>query len=225
MTTKRESYEPWMEDYLRRRYPELEEPLLRAIDAFDAIQETGQITPDRLAPIIDAVQSSRGPLYVNASGLLASLTGQYPDACAALLALSQHPKSHVRFNAVISIGESTPRPLALQILRERLKDKSSRVRTKAADWIQRRRIRECIPDLEAALALETHRETLETIDFGLRLLRDGYILGEVRGERVSVWVLLPDDSQCSSMGTSIDQSELTKRGIEVIVQEIIKGKR
>lgn len=225
MKTERERFEPWLQSYLRPRYPELEEPILRAIDAFDAIQETGRITPDRLAPIIDAVQSPRTPLSENASNLLSRLTGHYSEACNALQVLSHHSQSHVRFNAIISTGNSTPCPLALQIVREGLRDKSSRVRTKAADWILRRRFRECISDLEAALALEKHAETRETIDCGLRLLRDGYILGDERGGRVSVWVLLPDDSQCSSKGGFIDQSELAKRGIDVIVQELIEGKR
>jgi hypothetical protein len=115
--------------------------------------------------------------------------------------------------------------LALQILRTGLRDKSSRVRTKAADWILQRRIRECIPDLESALAVEKHVETRETMDQGLRMLRDGYVLGNASRGQVLVWVLLPDESQCSSKGAFIDQSELSECGVEVIVQEIVEGKR
>lgn len=224
MTTEPEPNEPWLWDYRVPLYPELEEPLHRAIDAYGAILKAGAIAADDLEPIVEAVMSSRVPLLEHASGLLSRLTGKFPEACDALLALSHHPKSHVRFNAIICISDLTPLALAQQILCERLRDKGARVRLKAADWILRRRRRECIPNLESALSVEKNDKTRETIEFGLRLLRDGYILGKQSQGQVSV-TFLPKDSRTICKGAFVDQSELTERGIEVIVRELVEGKR
>ena len=70
MQTQRDRFQPWLENYLRPRYPELEAPLMAAVDAFDAVLQTGELLPERLRPIVDAVSSSRGPLYENASGFM-----------------------------------------------------------------------------------------------------------------------------------------------------------
>ncbi len=106
MGSTRSSFEPWIETSLRPRYPELEAPLLAAIDAFDAIQEQNRVSLELLGPIIDAASSSRRPLYENATEFLGALTGRFEEAREAVTRMSRDPKSQVRFNAILSVNSS-----------------------------------------------------------------------------------------------------------------------
>ena len=98
-----------MRDYLRKRQPDLEPPLLAAIDAFDTVQEENRLDSALLAPIVDAASSSRRPLLESATGFLGKLTGKYPLARQAVEEMALHPLSHVRFNAILCLKETTPR--------------------------------------------------------------------------------------------------------------------
>ena len=222
MGPTRAKFEPWLNDYLRPRYPELEQLIVAALDAFDAIQATGNVTPELLSPIVEAASSSRGPLYENASGLLGKLLGEFEGARKAVMLMSIHSQSSVRFNAILCIGESTPRPFSLTILRNGLQDKSSRIRAKAADWICTMRIRELVPELERAFAQEGNKTAKKTIEFALKLLRDGYILRPGTDGRFWVTTL-----RCNggTIGRSLPRSELDDRGIEAIVAELSNDSR
>jgi hypothetical protein len=194
----------------------LEPALLAAIDAFDSIQRNRRITPELLAPIVEAASSSRGPLFENATRFLGQLTGQFAQACDAVEGMAQNPRSHVRFNAIISLHKSTPLPLTLRILRRGLRDKSARVRAKAADWAGMLRLREIIPDLEEATARERHEETQRTMEFELKLLRDGYILepGPNDGFNVTTFCRVGITSRW------ISRSELEQRGVDAVAAEM-----
>lgn len=230
MTTERERFEPWLQSYLRPRYPELEEPILRAIDAFDAIQETGQITPERLSPITDAITSRRQTLSVEASRILSLLTSKFPEVCDVIVSLSQHAQSHVRFNSLLCLSEAMPPQSTLQILRQGLRDKSAKVRWKAASLILGFRLRECLSDLEAAAAKEKVAQTKEWIERDFYLLRDGYSLGSVRDERI--WICVLRDREAVEIGVtgtlircqSIEVAELNRRGIDQIVAEFVAAR-
>src|SRR5205823_314602 len=137
---------------------------------------SGRTSPEWLAPIVNAASSSRVPLYENATSLLSELTEHFPAACDAVANMAQATRSRVRFNAILCLGRSTPPSLTLQILRQCLRDKSARVRLKAADWAGRLRLRKIVPDLEEAAARERNANARRTIEFELKLLRDGYIL-------------------------------------------------
>jgi hypothetical protein len=214
----RDRFESWMQDYLRRRYPELEAPLRAAIHAFDTIQETKCVTPELLAAIVGAASSSRRPLYESATTLVSELTGQFPEAQEAIVTMARNPHSHVRFNAILCIGKSTPEPVSIQLLRESLRDNSAKVRGKAADWIGRMRLRELISDLEDASQREKNVNAKKTIDFELRLLRDGHILERTSDEGFNV--ITHTKIGCASRFVS--ESELNRRGIDVIVAELAK---
>jgi hypothetical protein len=82
MKKTRAAYEPWLRDYVRKRQPDLEPPLLAAIDAFDTIQDKHRLDATLLAPIVEAASSSRRALYENVTGFLGQLTGEYALAQA-----------------------------------------------------------------------------------------------------------------------------------------------
>ena len=215
--TQRERLQPWVGNYLHPRYPELEAPLMAAVDAFDAVQQTGKLTPESLRPIVDAVSSPRTPLYENACGFMQTLSAKWPEVNAAILAMSQSSKAHIRFNAILCLGNSTPSDIVEKVLKSGLLDKSSRVRIKAADWIGRLRKAEFVPELTAALAIEQNAEARSTIEFELRLLRDGYILKPASGGGYNVTVFIEEGGVKSSY---VSQETLNKLGIEKIASKL-----
>ncbi len=217
MRSTREKYEPWLQDYLRKRYPELEPAMLAAIEAFDSIKSTRRTTPDLLAPIVEAASSSRRPLYENATGFLAVLTGEHDEARTAVAEMAVDPRSHVRFNAILCLAKVTPLQFTLRLIRQGLRDKSASVRRKAADWAGRLRIQEVVPELEEALEKEANRKAKDTIEFDLRLLRDGYILQPDEDDGFEVTTFLTDGGVT---GRWVRRSELESRGLDVIVAEL-----
>jgi hypothetical protein len=213
MPETRERFEPWVERNLRQRYPELVVPLMAAIDAFDAIWERGERTPDNLDKVVKAASSTRRPLYENASGLMQRLTTKWPEAAVAVLKMSKSPKSHVRFNAILCLGKGSPDDLVDAILRSGLQDKSARVRSKAADWAGRLGNTRLTSELTAASVVEDDAETRSCIDFELRLLRDGYILEKCEEGWFDVTVRMDDGGVCTE---TVNESRLKSEGIEAI---------
>ena len=136
---------------------------------------------------------------------------------AAILAMSQSSKAHIRFNAILCLGKSTPSDIVEKVLKTGLLDKSSRVRIKAADWIGRLRKTEFVPELTAALAIERNAKARATIEFSLRLLRDGYILKSAPGGRHNITVFGEEGGiRCSR----VSQETLNKHGIEEIASKL-----
>lgn len=217
MQKQRDKFEPWVEKALRPRYPELETPLMAAVDAFDVVQQTGKLIPELLRPIVDAVCSSRRPLYENACEFMRTLSSRWPEANVAILDMSQSNKAHVRFNAILCLGGSSPPDTAKTILRRGLLDKSSRVRRKAADWIGRLRKTELISELTAALATESDSKARATMEFELRLLRDGYILEPEGGGRFRMTVHMDGGGVSSA---PVEQDRLSKQGIDAVAAEL-----
>jgi hypothetical protein len=214
---QRKKFQPWVEKTLRPRFPELEAPLMAAVDAFDAAQESGRLLPEQLAAIVAALSSPRRPLYENVCGLMGTLSANHPEAEAAILAMSRSPKSHVRFNALICLNKSTPAGTMEQVLKAGLLDKSARVRIKATDWICGLRKAEFVHELAAALLAERQSDVRRTMSFVLRLLRDGYILEEVEQDCKSVTVLTEEGGVRNRIFT---EETLRTQGIDAVVIEL-----
>ena len=85
---RRDRLQSWIEKTLRPCCPELEAPLMAAVDAFDLARQTGELPPERLRPILAAVSSSRRPLYENTCELMGILSASWPEANDAILAMS-----------------------------------------------------------------------------------------------------------------------------------------
>jgi hypothetical protein len=218
MKSARDWYEPWLRGgYLRKRCPELEAPLLAAIDAFDSIQQGKAVTPEVLEPIVQAVSSSRRPLYENVTTLLSKLTEQHAEARAAIERMAKDPRSHVRFNAILCLGKSTPLSFSVRVLQQALRDKSAKVRQKAADWAGRLRLRELVPDLEEAAAQEKNAGAAGTIEFELKLLRDGYILKPGSDDGFDVTTF---SNNGGVAGRWVRRTELESRGLQAILADL-----
>ena len=121
-----------------------------------------------------------------------------------------------RFNAIICLCSVTPSEFSVSLVRNGLSDKSSRVRTKAADWALRLRLTDVIPDLEQSLAVESHTATKRTITFSLGLLRDGYLLDDNDSDVVSVTV----PTSGGIIGRLVSRDDIDTKGIRAVVSEI-----
>jgi hypothetical protein len=215
MKKARELYDSYLCE-LREKHPQ-DEPVMRAaLDAFDAIQAEGKVTQRLLEPIVQAASDSRKMLFEIPVDFLDQLTGSYGEAREAVATMAVDKRSHTRFNAIMCIGKAAPKSFKLELLRQGLRDKSSKVRLKAADWAGRQRLRELVPDLEDALAAEDNDKARATIEFELRLLRDGYILVTERDGTVRVTAFTPNG--CGSRW--FEQTEIDQRGIKTIVAEL-----
>lgn len=219
MGQTRDWFEPWLRDYLRPRYPELEATLVRAIEAYEMIHQTGRATPELLAPIVAAASSPRRLVLNNAVPLLSRLIGPFAEARDAVASMAQDSRCHVRFNAMACLDISAPPALALPLLRQGLQDRSARVREKAACQASRLRIRELIPDLEQAESRERNVPTKESITFSLKLLRDGYILKP--DSEGGFWITIPTNNG-GFRGRWIAREELLRLGLEAIIANLAK---
>jgi hypothetical protein len=216
MKKTRAEFEPWLRDYLRKRQPDLEPQMLAAIDAFDIIQEENRVDSALLAPIVEAASSSRRPLCENATSFLGKLTGEYVLARESVDRMALDSRSYVRFNAILCLGKATPLDFAIRLIRQGLRDKSAHVRKKAADWAGSLRLREAVPDLESALTVETNTKAKETIEFELRLLRDGHILEPDSDDGFFITAFISNGVG----GRWVSRVELEQRGIETIIAEM-----
>ncbi|MEM8866588.1 MAG: hypothetical protein AAGF31_13685 [Planctomycetota bacterium] len=221
MALHREDYESWIRDTIEPRDPELVQPIRNALDAFGKIQSDGRVDAELLAPIVEAAESHRRPMYEMAAGLLQSLTAEHAEARESVTRMASDKKSQVRFNAVICLGSDTPRDYSVGLVRQALADKSAKVRQKAADWAQRLRMTEIVVDLERALATESNTATKQTIEFSLPLLRDGYIIEDEGDDELSITI--PHDRGIT--GLRMSREELAQKGISAVIAEVQEGRR
>ena len=104
MPKARERFEPFVERRLAG-FPEIVEPLMAAVDAFDAIDERGERSQANLDKLVLAASSSRGPLCENICPYMRVLSGKWPAVADAILEMSKSSKGHIRFNAIIVWGK------------------------------------------------------------------------------------------------------------------------
>jgi hypothetical protein len=216
MLSTRQQFDPWLRDVLQPRYPELVAPLVAAIEALDLYRSGTPLTEKLLQPIVAAASSSRRPLYENATSFLGSITETQSLAIEAVVKMSKSKDATLRFNAILCLKECTPSDVTLQILRQALIDKSSRVRKKAADWAGRLRLKTLVPELESAAAIEQHTGTRTTILFELRLLRDGYILDPAAPNGFYVTTR----TKGGVASRFVSSSELESRGLSEVVRTL-----
>jgi hypothetical protein len=220
MPSKREEFEPWLNEYLRKRHPELEDALMTAVDAFDSIIANDRIDDELLTRIVDAASSDRVPLYSNATDLLRELAPDWQEVRDAILRMANVSRRHVRVNAIHCLGKSTPRDFVLGLLRHSLHDKSSNVREAASVTAVRLRLTELVPDLAHAVGRESSSEVKERMERDLVLLRDGYI---IRPEEKSGWWYVTTRCHNGIISRTVSQAELDKTGIDAIVTELARS--
>ncbi|RFP07945.1 MULTISPECIES: HEAT repeat domain-containing protein [unclassified Duganella] len=140
--------------------PEIVLSLLKAIEMI-AVQHQ----PDKTVvnDVVLGVSSHRVPVYETASYILGDLAAYSSVALQAIIELSHSTDSRVRHNAVLCLTGEMPQEVVHEMLGRALRDKSSRVRRKAADWAGRLGCRAVLPAMQEALKIEKNVETREVM--------------------------------------------------------------
>lgn len=122
--------ERWIREFLRKRRPHLESAYRTAWEGFRRSLRSGRLTEADLAEVVSAARAKEAALWENATGWLATLARDHPEAQQAVRAMATDKLSHVRFNALRCLGSRSPRPLLLDVILLAINDKSSRVRSR-----------------------------------------------------------------------------------------------
>lgn len=163
---------PYIEEllcrFVRPKRPDLEVPLL---DTFDALKSGKPLSDATLAALVEAASDRHTTVYQVATEFLGEVAESDENALKMIQDMAVSPHAHVRHNALLSLTEKTPSQVCLGIIRGGLKDKSSRVRRKAADWAIRLPLKSAAPDIANALLTESHSETAQVMRAALRVLQ------------------------------------------------------
>jgi DNA-binding transcriptional ArsR family regulator len=218
MGIQHERFATWLQSRRGPREPKLEALLLRVADAYDTVKEREELLADQLRLIVEAASSSRALLWTNCVSFLGVLSQQWPQAAEAVLAMSRNRIATVRFNAICCLTAGTPEAVITAVLKAGLVDKSSRVRWKATDVLEKLEKRSLIPELTSALAAEQNAKTRRALEHHLLLLRDGYIVEQESDSTFQVCARTRGG--CAARG--VTEAELRAKGIDRIVSEIQK---
>lgn len=157
-------------------------------------------------------------LWNNATDLLMKLSGRWPAAADAIATMFSSTQAHVRFAALCSLGSQTPVAVTDTLLKAGLRDKSSRVRWKAADRADRLERRNLVPEITAALAVESDDKARRSIELDLRMLRDGYWVKPESPGRSAVTARRYN----GIASRTVTDDELRDKGLEAILAELRK---
>lgn len=175
----------WVRENMKE--PSKRRLLLAAIDAYDHCHRARNASASEIAPIVKAAKSRFTRVWEIAADFLMRLTPKHPAAREAALEMLKSDKVNERFQLVASLRRPAPKALLAEMVRAALRDKSFRVREKAAEAADRLQLRRLLPDLEAILAEEEHPTARRAIEFHAAMLRDGYLLRDEDGEPC-LWV-------------------------------------
>jgi hypothetical protein len=216
MKKQRDRFKAWFARWRGVRTSDEEAAVMAFADAYDAAVQSGELSPDQLATIINAANSSRALLWINATELLADLALRWEIAAQAIAEMFASRQSHVRFAALCCLLAKTPVSLSNRLLRNGLIDKSSRVRWKAAQKIGDFERTELLTELEAAFLAETNSDARAEMDLNLRLLRDGYIVKPSTPSRFEVTVRIKNGIRTGY----VSEEEMQVKGIDVVTREL-----
>lgn len=190
-----------------------------ATEAYDSIIETMDATPEKLQPIVAALSDKRRLVFESLTILAATLTEEFEAARQAVEVMMEDRRQHVRFSAILCIGNWGPRDFAVRLIRKGLKDRSSRVRWKSAEIAACLRIKELLPEVEAALGNEADTQAKRSIEFSLKLLRDEYILEQ---DRDGNWMMTIQVPTGGLSGQIVSASEIDVHGAAAIAKKLMK---
>ncbi len=160
--------EQFLARFVRPKRPDLEASLL---ETFDALKFGTPLSETALAGLVEAASDRHTTVYEVATEFLGEVAESDENALKMIQDMAVSPHAHVRHNALLSLTEKTSSQVCLGIIRGGLKDKSSRVRRKAADWAIRLPLRSVAPDIADALKTESNSETAFVMSEALKALQ------------------------------------------------------
>lgn len=186
-------------------------------DVCDSAQPGVALDETQIRAIIDGISSPRALAWMNAAELVENALSDREQIGRAVIEMMASRKAHVRFNALCCVTRATPVEIADAALQQGLRDKSARVKWKAAQQASALGRRNLTSDMEATLATMSAGKPRDSVESSLRLLRDGYILKPVGDGTFNL--TLPTAGGGTS-GRSVTERELRERGLDAIMAEL-----
>ena len=168
MNYERSYIEKFLDRFVRPKHPEYVEPLLQA---FDAVKSPAALPDKSYQGLLSAASDKSAHVYQIATEFLGEFGVQNELALNEIRRMSESPLAHVRHNAILCLSDKTPRSESVEIICKKLRDRSSRVRTKAADWAVRLSLRQVAPNIEQAIRTEKNSAALATMSHALDRLK------------------------------------------------------
>ncbi|MFK5924828.1 MAG: HEAT repeat domain-containing protein [Verrucomicrobiota bacterium] len=124
-------------------------------------------------------------------------------------------KAGVRIGAMWCLAGGTPEQIKMEVLRAALQDQSYRVRHDAVTHIMILRCRELVPQLAAAIDVESYEDVRDWMSIGKDLLTDGYCLRtDVEGKQ-TIHVLC----RSGHVSTYLSKNKIKERGLPNIIEQ------
>jgi hypothetical protein len=209
---------PQLEEYLGVRRPDLVGSLSRA---FEILEGGGRIEGTLLLEVVEAASDSHEAVSTFGAVLLGKAAEAEVAAQLSILEMLSSRLAGVRFNAILCLTENTPTSIALRVLSLALRDKSPKIRAKAAERASQLKLKAIQTELLKAVSHEKNRHAKEVMSAELGMLRDGYYL-------------VPSDSGPMYLTVEIDgsremhlvqDSQIRESGIERIVATLLAARR
>ncbi len=174
MTVSVGEYRKWVSKYLKE--PEKRRLANDALDAFERLEKTQNISAEEIRPIVAAAKCRFRQVWDIAADLLTLLSNKHSSAQDAMREMLQSKKVGERFQVIAALNSRVPKSLALELIRKALKDTGNRVREKAAERADDLKFLQLLPELEQALSVEKHPNAKSALEFNISMLRDGYLV-------------------------------------------------
>ncbi len=168
MIYDREYIEQFIDRFVRPTRPELVAPLLQA---FDALKSGAVLSEKSHKTLLNAASDKSAHIYQVATEFLGEFAEKGGPALSGIRQMSESSLAHVRHNAILCLSENTPRNVSLEIICNGLIDKSSKVRTKAADWALRLNLQEAASYIAQAIQIEKNSNTSSVMRHVLERLK------------------------------------------------------
>ena len=185
------------------------------------MRDAGKAEATLVETLVHAVRIEKGQARRRrfwAARLLAGFTKDYAEVRDAVRTLATATEWHVRYRAMRCLDSDSPRPFAVEILRQGLLDDHPAVRYLAACAAGSLLLTELVDDL-AHYVRAFPAESTWVGRFWLPLLRDGYVLDD----RCTAPHLLCVARGRQMTSRHVDGAELAKRGVAALVAEMQGG--
>ena len=158
-----------LKDIVRNSVKDYDAGFIRfLLDLFDLAEKRENIAAEQLGRLKLIASDKRETISFCGRVLLGSFAERQPEAQALILEMANASVAHVRFNAILCLNERCPESLVMQVIPSSLKDKSKKVRCKAADWARNFKIDALLPMMEQALSLESDLEVQHVLRAEIR---------------------------------------------------------
>ncbi|AEV68383.1 HEAT repeat domain-containing protein [Acetivibrio clariflavus] len=192
--------------------------LYKLIDCIYDIQNNKVLTQSHLSLLEEGMRQPLELIFSEYSGKYAAkLSHNFNEPKELFYKLANDSNSKIRFNAVTLMLCKPTEDVIEYVLSKCVNDKSSSVRRKVADVCCRLNQVKMIGILENQFALEKNESVRRSMDFSIRLLRDGYILEEKDTDMCN---LLVETCEGEILGVILKKSVISEFGIKAIVEMI-----